>query len=128
MTQEQVVGKIRGKLAQNPSETLRGKYRERLEMKKYVRGNVLYKGKEIECVIQHEMMHIIMNNRNLRADSVLIECYNKAMRDGSIYQISHRASTNEREFAAEAAVMYENGEPLPDYIKKLIEELKSYGT
>lgn len=125
---EQSLGKIRGVLAHEPSESLRKKYSEFLEMKKYVRGNVLYKGKEIECVIQHEMMHIILNDRALRDDRSLIECYNKAMEDGSIYQISYRAAANEREFVAEASVMYENGEPLPDYIKKLIEELKSYGT
>ena len=35
---------------------------------------------------------------------------------------------NEREFICEAAVMYENGEPLPGYVRSLIKRLKSYET
>lgn len=96
-----------------------------MELKKYIRGNVLYEGKEIECVVQHECMHILLNERGLRDDSRLKECYNKAMRSGDIYKISHRASVNEREFVSEAAVMWENGDPLPGYIHTLIKELKS---
>ncbi len=123
---EYTLGQIRAKMAQAASSRLREQYGEMLELKKYARGNVLYQGKEIACAIQHEMMHIILNDRGMKADRKLKECYNRAMQDGTVYQISHRASANEREFAAEAVVMYENGEPLPDYIKNLIEELKTY--
>lgn len=123
---EYQLGRLRAELSRQPSDYLRAQYGEKLEMKKYIRGNVLYKGKEIECVIQHEMMHIILNDRRVRDDRELLECYNKSIADGSIYNISHRASANAREFAAEAAVMYENGEPLPDYIHELIKRLKTY--
>ena len=44
----------------------------------------------------------------------------------SVYGISYRASENEREFICEAAVMYENGEPMPEYIKRLVKECKSH--
>ena len=123
---EYALGQIRAQMAGNPSESLRSKYAGRLELKKYVRSNVLYKDKEIASVIQHEMMHVILNDKGIRDDRELIECYNRAMEDGSIYQISHRAAANAREFAAEASVMYENGEPLPDYIRRLIKRLKAY--
>lgn len=123
---ERTLAELRSKITRNPSESLRAKYAAVMELKKYVRGNVLYEGKEIECVVQHEWMHILLNETGQRDDSRLKECYNKAMRNGDIYKISHRASVNEREFVSEAAVMWENKEPLPDYIRALIKELKTY--
>lgn len=102
-------------------------YAERLENSKYFRSNVLYKDHTIENLVQHEMMHIMLNAKKLRDDKVLRQCYDRAMQSGDIYKISKRASANEREFAAEAHVMYENGEPLPDYISSLIRSIRSYG-
>ncbi len=125
---EYALSRIRSQLAGNPSDTLRQKYADRLELKKYARSNVLYKGSEIASVIQHEMMHIILNDKGIQDDRELMECYNRAMEDGSIYRISYRAAANAREFAAEASVMYENGEPLPEYIQNLIKRLKAYET
>lgn len=123
---ETTMGHLRSQMLQGASDIIREKYAHKMEQKRYSRGNVLYKGKEIDCVIQHEMMHIIVNDRELRDDRRLKECYNRAMKNGDIYGISFRASFNEREFLSEVAVMYENGEPLPEYIKHLVKEFKTY--
>lgn len=125
---ETAMGRLRSKLMQAPSEAVRSEYSRQMELRKYSRGNVLYKDKEIACVIQHEMMHMILNDKGLRDDTELKKCYNHAMKNGDIYGISYRASENEREFICEAAVMYENGEPLPGYVRSLIKRLKSYET
>jgi len=50
------------------------------------------KGREIACVIQHEMMHMIVNETGMRDDRKLKECYNRAMKSGDVYGISYRAS------------------------------------
>ena len=86
----------------------------------------MYEEIVIECVIQHEMMHIILNDKGLRDDKRLRDCYNRAIRDGDIFRISYRASKNEREFLSEAAVMLEHGEPLPEYIQSMVKEIKAY--
>ena len=123
-----ILQKLRSRMQGAPSEELQQKYSAVMEQKRYSRGNVLYEGREISCVIQHEMMHIITNDRGLKGDRRLIECYNEAIRRGDIYRISYRAAANEREFLAEAGVMYENGEPLPDYIREMVREYKTYET
>lgn len=123
---ETSMGRLRSRMMKGDAVAAREEYSRQMELKRYSRGNVLYQGKEIACVIQHEMMHIIVNDRSLRDDRRLKECYNKAMKNGDIYSISYRASENEREFLSEAAVMYENKEPLPEYIKHLVEEFKTY--
>ncbi len=125
---ERALGELRAQMRGDTTEGQRKQYAAYMELKRYIRGNVLYAGKEIECVVQHEMTHIILNDRKLNADKRLFECYNKAMATGDIYKISHRASTNEREFICEASVMYENGEPLPEYIRNLVKELRTYET
>ena len=123
---ETSMGKLRARLNEGASEAVREAYGRQMELKRYSRGNVLYKGREIACVIQHEMMHMIVNETGMRDDRKLKECYNRAMKSGDIYGISYRASENEREFICEAAVMYENGEPMPEYIKRLVKECKSH--
>ena len=123
---ETSMGKLRARLNEGASEAVREAYGRQMELKRYSRGNVLYKGREIACVIQHEMMHMIVNETGMRDDRKLKECYNRAMKSGDVYGISYRASENEREFICEAAVMYENGEPMPEYIKRLVKECKSH--
>ena len=125
---ERALGELRSQMRGDITEGQREQYAAYMELKRYIRGNVLYAGKEIECVVQHEMTHIILNDRKLNADKRLFECYNRAMATGDIYKISHRASTNEREFICEASVMYEHGEPLPEYIRNLVKELRTYET
>lgn len=120
------LGEMRFQMSKESTDVLRKRYAERVVLRKYTRGNVLYEGKEIACVIQHEMMHLVVNDKGLRDDKRLKECYNKAVRSGDIYQVSYRASANEREFLSEAAVMFENGEALPEYIKELVKEYKTY--
>lgn len=123
---DRILQKLRSRMQGAPSKELQQKYSAVMEQKRYSRGNVLYEGREISCVIQHEMMHIITNDKGLKGDRRLIECYNEAIQRGDIYRISYRAAANEREFLAEAGVMYENGEPLPDYIREMVREYKTY--
>lgn len=112
----------------NKAEKLAQSYPEYSLLPLYKRGNVFYEGRTIECVIQHEMMHVLLNVKGLRDDKRLKECYNRAVASGDIFEISHRAAYNEREFAAEASIMYENGEPLPRYIETIIKELRKNET
>lgn len=53
---EASMGKLRARLNEGASEAVREAYGRQMELKRYSRGNVLYKGREIACVIQHEMM------------------------------------------------------------------------
>lgn len=51
------------------------------------------------------------------------DVYNKALRDGDIYDISHYASTTEREFFAEIFCKKYMGGKLPKYIDDMLEEV-----
>ncbi len=51
------------------------------------------------------------------------KAFEKAATDGDIYKISAYSATNQHEFFAETFTMREMGEPLPDYIKEMLEEV-----
>ncbi|MBO7612926.1 MAG: hypothetical protein J6S81_03815 [Treponema sp.] len=100
-----------------------------------VRGHVLYKGQEVECVTLHEMAHVLCQQKmhlfNVDKTSeekiknrLIFDTYYKAIETGDINKISYYARRNRKEFYAEAFVMYKLGkEQLPAYIVKMIEEV-----
>lgn len=97
-----------------------------------VRLNVLYKGREVESVILHEMAHVLSNQRICmlhgdkteemeQIDKYVRETYENAMLTGEINLISQYARTDYTEFFAEAFVVYKMGvDKLPDYITDMI--------
>lgn len=97
-----------------------------------VRLNVLYKGREVESVILHEMAHVLSNHRICmlhgdkteemeQIDKYVRETYENAMLTGEINLISQYARTDYTEFFAEAFVVYKMGvDKLPDYITDMI--------
>ena len=114
------------------------------EYLKYTRGNVCYKGLEVESVVAHEYGHIIADqkagqingyyaNRNYapRTGNPLYEkcrliddVYNKAKQNGDIFSISHYAADNSHEFFAETFAIYAmKQETLPQYIIDMILEV-----
>ncbi|MGP1603329.1 MAG: phage minor capsid protein [Treponema sp.] len=111
---------------------------------KYKRGNVCYKGLEIETTIAHEYGHIIADQRigqiNGRAANrnfeyrygnplydkcmMIDDVYNKAKTSGDIYKISVYGTKNPREFFAETfAIFAMKQETLPQYILDMILEV-----
>ena len=112
--------------------------KEKIEYQLYldtIRSNVLYKGKEIECLILHEMAHVLcqqkiqMFNYNKtpeakRKGKLILNTYLNAKLTGDINKISYYARKNRKEFFAEAFVIYKSGkEKLPEYITQMIEEV-----
>ena len=111
---------------------------------KYKRGNVCYKGLEIETTIAHEYGHIIADqrigqiNKRLankafeyrRGNPLYDKCmmiddvFNKAKASGDIYKISHYAAQDSEEFFAECfAIFAMKQETLPQYILDMILEV-----
>lgn len=112
--------------------------REKLKYQLYLdtlRSNVLYKGKEIECLVMHEMAHVICQQKiqmfnydktpeAKRKGKLILNTYLNAKMTGDINKISYYARKNRKEFFAEAFVIYKYGkEKLPDYITQMIEEV-----
>lgn len=114
------------------------------EYSKYTRGNVCYKGLEVESVIAHEYGHIIAdqkigqingyyanNNYVPRIGNALYDkcrliddTYYKARQNGDIFSISHYAADNSHEFFAETfAIFAMKQETLPQYIIDMILEV-----
>lgn len=114
------------------------------EYSKYTRGNVCYKGLEVESVIAHEYGHIIAdqkigqingyyanNNYVPRIGNALYDkcrliddTYYKAKQNGDIFSISHYAADNSHEFFAETfAIFAMKQETLPQYIIDMILEV-----
>ena len=109
------------------------------EERKYKRWTV--SGGAVDKTIMHEYGHILadqyigqINGRSANANFSysgnnalynaclrVKEAYQKAKRNGDIFNISMYASTNEHEFFAEIFTMYASGEKLPDYITEVIE-------
>ena len=97
-----------------------------------VRLNVLYKGREIESVVLHEMAHVLSNQRvNMlhgewteemeQINQYVYNTYKIAEESGDINLISQYAKEDYTEFFAEAFVVYKMGiEKLPDYITNMI--------
>lgn len=123
-------------MAKNSSATV-----EELELLKQeieldmVRSNVLYEGKELECVALHELAHVLANQK-LKILSVsqteemrekykaLENVYQNALLTGDVDRLSTYARTNKDEFFAEAFVVYKMGiEKIPDYIKDVVEDI-----
>ena len=100
------------------------------EMKQLtVRGNALYKGREIECVTLHEMAHVLYKQRfeeltgieKLVLDQQLEEAFNNAKETGDINTVSLYALKSKEEFFAESFVVYKMGiEKLPATITAMI--------
>lgn len=120
------------------------KLAEYTEYLKYKRGNVCYKGLEIETTIAHEYGHIIADQRigqlngrianrafeyrlgNPLYDKCMMikDVYNKALASGDIYKISVYGAKNPREFFAETfAIFAMKQETLPQYILDMILEV-----
>lgn len=114
------------------------------DLLKYKRGNVCYKGREIESTIAHEYGHIIADQRTGQINGrwansaferidgnalyekvkMIDNVYNQALANGDIYKISKYAAKNSHEFFAETFAMYAmQEEPLPSYIITMIEEV-----
>ena len=114
------------------------------DLLKYKRGNVCYKGREIESTITHEYGHIIADQRTGQINGrwansaferidgnalyekvkMIDNVYNQALANGDIYKISKYAAKNSHEFFAETFAMYAmQEEPLPSYIITMIEEV-----
>lgn len=114
------------------------------EYVKYKRGNVCYKGLEVETTIAHEYGHIIADQRigqlngriansafeYRRGNPLYDKCmmikdvYNKALASGDIYKISVYGAKNPREFFAETfAIFAMKQETLPQYILDMILEV-----
>lgn len=111
---------------------------------KYTRGNVCYKGREIESTIAHEYGHIIADQRigqingrwansaferidgNALYEKVKMidNVYEQAKVNGDIYKISKYAAKNSHEFFAETFAIYAmQEETLPKYIANMIIEV-----
>ena len=111
---------------------------------KYTRGNVCYKGREIESTVAHEFGHIIADQRTgqingHRANSaferidgnalyekikMIDNVYRQAKANGDIYKISKYAASNSHEFFAETFAIYAmQEENLPKYIADMIIEV-----
>lgn len=120
------------------------KLAEYTEYLKYKRGNVCYKGLEIETTIAHEYGHIIADQRigqlngrianrafeYRRGNPLYDKCmmiddvFNKAKANGDIYKISVYGAKNNREFFAETfAIFAMKQETLPQYILDMILEV-----
>ena len=120
------------------------KLAEYTEYLKYKRGNVCYKGLEIETTIAHEYGHIIADQRigqlngrianrafeyrlgNPLYDKCMMikDVYDKALASGDIYKISVYGAKNPREFFAETfAIFAMKQETLPQYILDMILEV-----
>lgn len=114
------------------------------EYVKYKRGNVCYKGLEVETTIAHEYGHIIADQRigqlngrianrafeYRRGNPLYDKCmmiddvFNKAKANGDIYKISVYGAKNPREFFAETfAIFAMKQETLPQYILDMILEV-----
>lgn len=97
----------------------------------YKRHNVVYKGREVETVVAHEMGHVIAGQlHGFTSDTSggknrkLIECYEDAKRTGAIYNISEYAAYSPDEFFAECFAVYHMGvETLPPKINNVIKEM-----
>jgi hypothetical protein len=89
------------------------------EYLKYTRGNVCYKGLEVESVVAHEYGNPLYDKCRLIDD-----VYNKAKQNGDIFSISHYAADNSHEFFAETFAIYAmKQETLPQYIIDMILEV-----
>ena len=115
------------------------------EERKYTRWTV--SGSDVDATIMHEYGHIIADqyigqvngrlanphfgygadNALNRACSKVRAAYQKAKKSGDIFKISMYANSNEHEFFAETFTMYVKGEPLPDYIVDMLEEVLKGG-
>lgn len=73
--------------------------------------------------ITHEFGHVLQDSYKGSFGFKVHNAYLAARRNGDIYKISKYADTSYKEFFAECFVIYENGEPLPQYIKEAIEEV-----
>lgn len=97
-----------------------------------VRSNAIYKGREVESVILHEMAHVLSNQRiNMlhgkkteemeQIDNYVRETFENAKLTGEINLISQYARKDHIEFFAETFVVYKMGvDKLPDYITDMI--------
>ena len=120
------------------------KLAEYTEYVKYKRGNVCYKGLEVETTIAHEYGHIIADqrigqingriaNKNFeyrRGNPLYDKCmmiddvYRQAKANGDIFKISNYAAKNSHEFFAETfAIFAMKQETLPQYILDMILEV-----
>nr|WP_147635070.1 phage minor capsid protein [Treponema pectinovorum] len=120
------------------------KIAEYTDYAKYKRGNVCYKGLEIETTIAHEYGHIIADqrvgqingsiaNRNFEyrcGNPLYDKCmmiddvYRQAKENGDIFKISRYAAKNTHEFFAETfAIFAMKQEALPQYILNMILEV-----
>lgn len=81
--------------------------------------------------IVHELGHVIskqriiedFQNHSTEYYDLMVDNYNKAIQNKDIYKISFVAFENFQEFFAEAFVQYYINEPMPEYIKNMIEKL-----
>jgi hypothetical protein len=97
-----------------------------------VRSNALYKGREVESVILHEMGHVLSNQRvcmlhgkqteeMMQINQYVKDTFEKAKETGEINLISQYARKDHTEFFAEAFVVYKMGiDKLPAYITDMI--------
>lgn len=111
---------------------------------KYTRGNVCYKGREIESTVAHEFGHIIADQRTGQINGhwansaferidgnalyekikMIDNVYRQAKANGDIYKISKYAASNSHEFFAETFAIYAmQEETLPKYIADMIIEV-----
>ena len=99
----------------------------------------------VSCLITHEYGHILTDqyfgminqergNSNYATNWGLRGMANKwnvafrkAQSTGDIYMLSQYGSKNVREFFAESFLANEMGEPLPDYVKDLLDEVIKNG-
>lgn len=107
--------------------------------------NDSYPDQAIQTVITHEYGHIIADqyfgqinheraNPNIalnwsikEVDKRWDEVYNKAKKEGDIYNISEYGSKNSHEFFAESFCAREMGEKLPDYVNEALEDILKNG-
>lgn len=129
-----------------PGTSLHAKVEKLLENAKektqYERHNVLYKGKEVESVMAHELGHTIADQyfgqineeKYLKSDisssdarlyrEKILNAYKNALENGEIKKVSAYAASDDAEFFAECFCMHQMGEEkLPEGINNALKEV-----
>lgn len=97
---------------------------------KFSSQSVCYKNCEIECVINHEIGHVLLNRYIDRDDSkykIIENKFYRAIYYGNIFSLSRRALDNPKEFIAEAFSLYchckKTGDIIPSFLNNILKEI-----